>query len=122
MVASPAASCPLDGQLHDADVIVEGLGFLSLLSNALGGHVVRVPLRPGAALPALSQLWVASLRSNEEDGSQVLAPQIPLASVKGVVSGSVLDTIDVCHDDEVLLEPCDGLFFVVVVALGDEEG
>jgi hypothetical protein len=91
MAASPAASCFPDGQLHDADVIVEGLGFLSLLTDATRGPVSKVPLCSGAVLPASSRLWVASLSSDEDDDDEVLAPQTPSASAKDVVSASVLD-------------------------------
>jgi hypothetical protein len=42
-----------------------------------------------------SLLWAASLRSDEDDGDEVLAPQMPLVSSKGVVSGSALGLIDV---------------------------
>jgi hypothetical protein len=102
-------------------MIIEGLGFLSLMPDSSGGPVSEVPLRDGAPLQASSQLWVASLSSDEDNDDEVLAPQTPLASAKDVVSGSVLDTIDVRRDEKVLAEPCDGLF-VVVAALRDEEG
>jgi hypothetical protein len=127
MAASPIASHPLDEQPHDAAVIIVGLGFLSLLPDVSGGPVSEVPLRAGAGLQASSQLWVASLSSDEDDDDEMLAPQTPLAfgrdvaSVRDVVSGSVLNTVDVRLDEKVLVEPSDGLF-VAVAALEDEEG
>jgi hypothetical protein len=71
-------------------------------------------------LPVSSQLWVASLSSDEDDDDEVLAPHTPLASTEDVF-GSVLGAVDVRHDEMVLVEPCDGPF-VAAVALGDEEG
>jgi hypothetical protein len=44
-----------------------------------------------------------------------------LASAKGVVSGLVLGSADVCHDEKALAEPCSCLF-VVPAALGDKKG
>jgi hypothetical protein len=80
-----------------------------------------VPHCADVELPVLSQLWVASLSSDEDDDDEVLAPQTPLASAKDVVSGSVLGAVDVRHEEMVLVEPCDGSF-VAAAALGDEEG
>jgi hypothetical protein len=113
MAASPTASHRLDEQPHDAAVIMEGLGFLSLLPDVSGGPVSEVPLRAGAALRASSQLWVASLSSDEDEDDDMLAPQTPLASIRDVVSGSVLNTVDVRLDEKVLVEPGE----VVMVSL-----
>jgi hypothetical protein len=106
-------SLPLDGQLCDTVVVVEGLGSLSLLSADVSkGPICEVPLSGGASLPASSELWVASLSSDDDEDDGVLAPQ-------GVVSPSILDTVEVRHDEKVLAEPS---LFVAAAALGDEEG
>jgi hypothetical protein len=111
----PAVSRLRDGQLYGAAVVVEGLGSLSLLQDVSGSPVCEVPLRAGAAMPALSELWVASLSSDDDEDDEVLA------STKGVVAGSLLDTVDVRHDEKVLAEPYDSLF-VAAADLGDEDG
>jgi hypothetical protein len=51
----------------------------------------------------------------------VFAPQTPLAPAKGVVPGSMLGIVDVCHDEKASAKPCDDLF-AAVAAHGDKEG
>jgi hypothetical protein len=72
----------------------------------LDDDVPELSLPHGVALPASSLLWVASLSSDEDDNDEVLVPQTPLASAKDDVSGLVLDTIDVRHDEKVPPGPC----------------
>jgi hypothetical protein len=61
------------------------------------------------------------LSFDKDEDDEVLAWQTLLASAKGVVSGSVLGSADVCHDEKALAEPCNSLF-VVPAALGDKKG
>jgi hypothetical protein len=114
MVHSTVSRLPY-GQLRDPSVVVEGLGSLSLLQDVSGSPVCEVPLGAGAAMPSSSELWVASLSSVDDKDDEVLD------SAKGVVAGSLLDTVDVCHDEKVLAEPCDSLF-VAAADLGEEDG
>jgi hypothetical protein len=86
----------------------------------LDDDVPELSLPHGVALPAPSLLWVASLSSDEDDDDEVLVPQTPLASAKDDVSGLVLDTIDVRHDEKVPPGPCGSLF--AASTLGDKEG
>jgi hypothetical protein len=110
-----------DGQFRsDSVVVVEGLGSLSLLPAALDDAVSEMPLPHGVALSAPSLLWVASLSSDEDDDDEVLVPQTPLASAKDDVSGLVLGTVDVRHDEKVPPGPCGNLF--AATTLGDKEG
>lgn len=113
---------PPDGLLCDPAVLVEGLGSLSLPPVASGDPIsADVPLPAGDVLPAPSLLWVASLSSNEDDDVEELAPQTPLASTKGVVSGSVRGTADVRHVEKAPAEPC-GSLSAADEALRDKEG
>jgi hypothetical protein len=91
------------------------------LPIASRGHISEVALCVGAALPVPSLLWDASLSSDEDDDNKVLAPQMLLASAKGVVFGSALGTTDVQHDEKAPVDPCDVLF-AAAAALGDKEG
>jgi hypothetical protein len=100
-------------------MIVEGLGFLSLPPAALGGLDSKVPFPADVPL-APSLLWAGSLSSNEDDGDEVLAPQMPLASAKDVIFGLVLGSADVHHAEKVHAEPCGGLF-AASAPLGGEE-
>jgi hypothetical protein len=114
----PAAYCPPDGKLRDTAVVVEGLGSLSLSPAAMGGTVSEISPPVGAMLPAPVLLLDASLRSDKDEDDEVLALQTPLVSVKGVGSGSVLDTIEMHHVEKVPAEPYGGL---LTAALGDKE-
>jgi hypothetical protein len=95
---------------------------MSLLSAASGGPISEVPLPTGATPPAPSLLWIASLSSDKDEDDEVLASQTPLASAKGVVSGSSLDLVDVHHNEKTSMELCGRLCIAAAAALGDEEG
>lgn len=73
----------------DPAVVMEGLGSLSLPSAASGG---------------LDFAEVSSVKDVDDD--EELAPQVPMTSTKGVVSGSARGSTDVCYVEE---------------AIGDEE-
>jgi hypothetical protein len=102
-------------------MLVEGFGSLLLLLSVASNGPADVPLPAGGALPAPGLLWVAFLDSDENDDEEELAPRSPLASSKGIVSGSVRNTADVCHDEEAPVEPCDGLSTVVGVLGAEDE-
>jgi hypothetical protein len=72
-------------------------------------------------LSSPSLLWDGYLSSDDND-DEVLAPQTPLASAKGVVSGLVLGVADQCHVEKAPEEPYGDLSATAATALGDEEG